>query len=72
MPTLTHFHLNQGLRITLSWTKAVVDFEHGLDSILTDSIKTPELDASCDELDVVPSSLSSGFLGSVSTISDNS
>ena len=38
----------------------------------TDSIETPELDASFEELDGVPSSVSVGFLCSVSTISDTS
>ena len=40
----------------------VEGFEHGLDSILTDSPDTPELDASFDDADAVPSSVSSGFL----------
>ena len=48
------------------------DFEQGLDSILTDSLKTSELDSSLDEPDVVTSSVSSGFLYLVSTLSDNS
>ena len=39
----------------------MADFEQGLDSILTDSLETPELDASLDEPDAVPSSVSSGF-----------
>ena len=52
--------------------QAVANFEQGLDSILTDSLKTPELDASLDEPDVITSSVSSGFLHSVSTLSDNS
>ena len=42
------------------------------DFILTDSTNSPELDAPFYEADVVPSSVSSGFLCSVSTISDNS
>ena len=40
----------------------VVDFEQGLDSILTTFVKTPELDASFDEPDNLTSSVSSGFL----------
>ena len=52
--------------------KVVADFEQGLDSILTDSLKTPELDTSLDEPDVITSSVSSGFLHSISTLSDNS
>ena len=47
------------------------DFEQGLDSILTDSLKTLELDTSLDEPDVITSSVSSGFLPLVSTLSDN-
>ena len=46
--------------------------EQGLDSILTDSLETLELDTSLDEPDVITSSVSSGFLCSVSTLSDNS
>ena len=51
---------------------AVVDFEQGLDSILTDSLETPELDTSLKEPDAITSSVSSRFLHSVSTLSDNS
>ena len=50
----------------------MADFEHGLDSILTVSLETPELDASLDEPDAIPSSVSSEFPHSVSTLSDNS
>ena len=50
----------------------MADFEQGLDSILTDSLETPELDASLDEPDAVTPSVFSGFLCSVSTVSDNS
>ena len=52
--------------------QGVADFKQGLDSILTDPIETPELDTSLDEPDAVTSSISSGFLHLVSTISDNS
>ena len=52
--------------------QAVANFEQGLDSILTEPLKTPELDTSLDEPDVITSSVSSGFLHSVSTLSDNS
>ena len=38
--------------------QAVMDFEHGLDSGLTDSDITPELEASFDEADAGPSSFS--------------
>ena len=52
--------------------QVVADFKQGLDSILTDSLETPELDTSLEEPDAVTSSVSSGFLHSVSTLSDNS
>ena len=52
--------------------QAFADFEQGLDSILTNSLETPELDTSLDELDAIMSSVSSGFLCSVSTLSDYS
>ena len=53
--------------------QAVVDFKQGLDSILTNSLETLELDTLLDEPDtVVSSSVSSGFLCSVCTLSDNS
>ena len=50
----------------------VKDPEHGLDSILTDFVNTPELEVSFDEADDMPSSVSSGFLCLVSTHSGNS
>ena len=49
----------------------MADFEQGLDSILTNSVETPELDTSLDEPDTITSSVS-GFLHLVSTLSDNS
>ena len=49
--------------------QAVADFEQGLDSIPTDSLKTLELDTALDESDVIASSVSSGFLCLVSTLS---
>ena len=53
--------------------QAVADFKQGLDSILTDSLETPELDTSLDEPGAITSSsVSSGFLHSVCTLSDNS
>ena len=52
--------------------QAVADYEHGLYSILTDSVETMQLDASFDKPDVTLSSVSFGFLHSVITISDNS
>ena len=53
--------------------QAVAHFKQGLDSILTDSLETPELDISLEEPDAVKSfSVFSGFLCSVCTLSDNS
>ena len=70
--SLTHFPLEPGCEDYAFLDQAVADFKQGLDSILTDSLKTPELDTSLEELDVITSSVSSGFLCSVSTLSDNS
>ena len=56
--------------ITPFWTKWSKT-EYALDSILTDSVETSEVDASFDDADAVPSSVSSGFPCLVSTISDN-
>ena len=72
VPSLTHFPLEPGCEDYAFLDQAVADFEQGLDSILTDSLETPELDTSLDEPDVITSSVSSGFLHSVSTLSDYS
>ena len=48
--------------------QVVAYFEEGLDSILTDSLETLELDTSLDEPDAITSSVSSEFLCSVSTL----
>ena len=45
--------------------QAIEVFEHGLVSILIDSVNTPELDTSIDEADVMHSLVSPGFLHSV-------
>ena len=66
---LTHFPLELGCEDYSFLDQAVADFGQGLDSILTDSIETPELDTSLDEPDAITSSVSSGFV--VSTISDS-
>ena len=50
---------------------AVNDFEYGLDSILTDSVDTQELDASFDVADAMPSSFSSWSLHLISIICYN-
>ena len=55
--------------VLLRWVK---DFDSGLKPILMDSIDTPELEVSFDEADVMPSSVSSGYLCLVSTHYDNS
>ena len=70
--SLTHFHLEPGCEDYSFLDQAVADFHQGLDSILHDSIETPELDTSLDEADVITSSVSSGFLHSVSGLSDTS
>ena len=70
--SLTHFPLEPGCEDYAFLDQAVADFEQGLDSILTDSLKRLELDTSLDEPDAITSSVSSGFLHSVSTLSDNS
>ena len=62
---LTHFPLEPGCENYAFLDQAVADFEQGLDSILTDSLETPELDTSLDEPDAITSSVSSGFLHSV-------
>ena len=69
--SLTHFPLEPGCEDYAFLDQAVADFEHGLDSILTDSLKTLELDTSLDEPNVITSSVSSGFVCLVSTLSDN-
>ena len=69
---LTHFPLEPGCEDYAFLDQAIADFEQGLDSILTDSLETLELDTSLEEPDAIISSVSSGFLHSVSTLSDNS
>ena len=70
VPTLTHFPLKPDCDDYSFLDQAVEHFEHSLDSNLIDSHDTPELGASFDEADAMPSSVSSGFLFLVSTISD--
>ena len=71
MSSLTHFPLKLGWEYSFL-DQVVADFEQGLDSILTDSVGTPELDTSLDDPNVITSPVSSGFLCSVSIISDTS
>ena len=71
--SLTHFPLEPECEDYAFLDQAVGDFEQGLDSILTDSLETPKLNASLEEPDAITSSsVSSQFLHSVSTLSDNS
>ena len=71
--SLTHFPLEPGCEDYAFLDQAVADFEQGLDSILTGSLETPELETSLDEPDAITSSsVSFGFLCSVRTLSDNS
>ena len=44
--SLTHFPLELGSEDYSFLNQAMADFEQGLDSILTNSLETPELDAS--------------------------
>ena len=71
--SLTHFPLEPGCEDYAFLDQAAADFKQGIDSILTDSLKTSELDTSLDEPDaVIYSSVSSGLLHLVCTLSDNS
>ena len=63
--SLTHFPLEPGCEDYAFLDQAVADFEQGLDSILTDSLETLELDTTLDEPDIITSSVSSRFLHSV-------
>ena len=47
--SLTHSHLEPGFEDYSFLDQAVADFEQGLDSILNNSIETPQLDTSLDE-----------------------
>ena len=58
---LTQFPLEPGCEDYAFLDQAVADFEQGLDSILTDSLKTPELDTSLEEL--MPLHLLQSLLG---------
>ena len=69
--SLSHFPLEPGCEDYAFLHQAVADFKQGLDSILPDSLKTPELDTSLEEPDAITSSVSSGFLCLASTLSDN-
>ena len=70
--SLTHFPLELGCEDCSFLDQVMADFQQGLVSILTNSLETAELDTSIDEPAAITSSVSSGFLCSVSTLSDNS
>ena len=70
--SLTHFPLEPDCKDYSFLDQAMADFEQGLDSILTHSLETLELDTSLGEPDAITSSVSSVFLHLVSTLSDNS
>ena len=54
--SLTHFPLEPGCEDYSLLDLAGADFEQSLESILTDPVETPKLDASCVESVGVPSS----------------
>ena len=58
MSTLSQFPLESGSEDCFFLDQAVEDFVHGLDSILMDSIDTPELDAAFYSTDAFPSLIS--------------
>ena len=68
--SLTHFPLEPEYEDFSFLDQAVAEFEQGLDSILTNYIEMQELNTSLDESYAITSSVSSGFLCSVSTISN--
>ena len=70
--SLTYFPLEPVCEDYSFLDQAMTDFEQGLDSILADSLETPELDTFLDEPDAISSSVSCGFLHLVSTLSDTS
>ena len=72
MPSHTHIPLESGCEDYSFLDQAVAGFEQGLDSIHADSRETLEWDTSLKEPDVIISSVSSGFLHLVSTVSDTS
>ena len=72
MSSLNHFLLEPECEDYSFLDQAVAGFEQDLDSILTDSIEILELDTYLDEPDAITSLVSSGFLCSVSAVSDTS
>ena len=53
MSALTHFLLKPGCEDYSFLDQTVDDFKNGHDSLLMDSVNTPELDVSFDEADVM-------------------
>ena len=64
--SLAHFLLKLGCEDYTFFYQAVKEFEHGLNSILMDSVETQEINSFTDEPDAIISSISSGFLYLVS------
>ena len=57
VPTLPYFPFEPGCEYYSSLDQVDEDLEDGLHSVLTNSINTPELDASFDKADAMPSSV---------------
>ena len=70
--SLTYFPQEPGCENYSFLDQAMTDFQQGIGSFLTDSLETPGLDTFLDKPDAIPSSVSFGFLHSVSILSDNS
>ena len=66
--SVTNFPLEPGCEDYSFLDQAVTNFEQGLDSILNNSLETPELDTSLDGPDAITFSDSSGFLSLVRTL----
>ena len=67
--SLKHFLLEPGCEDYSFLDQALAEFELGSDSILTDSIKTLELEKSFNEPEIITSSSLQGFTPLVSTVS---
>ena len=70
--TLSHFQLEPNCEDYYFFGSSSCRLLQGLDSILTDSVETMELDESFVEPDTVNSLVSLWFLCFISTIADNS
>ena len=69
-PHLPTSHLNQAVRIAPFWTRQWKTLNMARLLFLTESVNIPVLDASLGKAAAILSSVPSGFLCSVSTISD--